>query len=429
MKKLLYCSLLLLFAVCAQAEAQVKVVERSARKAPVWIDGSRPDYIITSGIADNLEEAKQRALDNVRKYVIESVAQNVTSSTEGNISQQTFNDQIVSFLDEFKSSFRTEAAPVPFLKGISLSQVEEAYWERRENKKDKGNATYIYSILYPFPSVELKSLVHEFQKRDAEIYGVYQRLAGELNNVRSVEQIDAAIAELKPVVNYLFDETRKSQAQSLQESYRRLYDQISFVTVSNVLGEHKFNLQLNGRPIATSQRMTLKGDCAMRMSTEQLADAIVVRYDYSGCAWDEENSITVGMRIGGKNVQHQFFYTVKKYKLEVWPEKTVYLTASEKGEQLSGIDIRMTLHSGLGAPYTVRSLTLEVPGLSEPIFLDHLNMTFEAPTSTLNVTWIRGTEMIKKQSYRTNMLRGHMEVEADGAIRRVDFALPFKANW
>jgi hypothetical protein len=426
MKKIICYLLPLLLAFSAQA--QTKVLDKSARKAPEWIEGSRADYIITTATDGELETAKQRALDNVRKYIIESVAQNVTSSSEGTTNQQTVNDQVVNFLDEYKSTFQTQAAPVPFLKGISASRIEEYYWEKRQDKAS-GAVTYVYSILYPFPSVELKSLVHEFQKRDKEMYGIYERLSAGIDGVNSVEEIDRAVAELNPVINYLFDDVRKRQAQTLQSNYRSLYDRITFAPLLNVPGEYTFNLLLDGRPITTSQRISLKSDCATRLAAEPKTGSIAVTYDYSGCAWDEENGITAGFRFGGKSVPHRFFFTVKKHRLELWPEKTVYLTAKERDSLATDVEIRMSVHSGLQTPYTVKALTLEVPGISAPILLSPLDISFQAPESTLQVTWNKGSETLRTQNNRLNMLRGNMEVEIEGAIHRIDFSLPFKTNW
>ena len=426
MKKIVCYLVPLLLVVSAQA--QTKVLDKSARKAPEWIDGSRADYIITTATDGELEAAKQRALDNVRKYIIESVAQNVTSTSEGAVSQQTVNDQIVNFLDEYKSSYQTQAASVPFLKGISASRVEEYYWEKRQDKAS-GAITYVYSILYPFPGVELKSLVHEFQKRDKEMYGIYERLNAGIDGVNSVEEIDRAVAELNPVINYLFDDVRKGQAKTLQNSYRSLYDRITFATLLNVPGAYTFNLLLDGRPITTSQRISLKSDCATRLAAEPKAEGIVVTYDYSGCAWDEENGVTAGFRFGGKSVPHKFFFTIKKHRLELWPEKTIYFIAGGNDSLATDVEIRMSIYSGLQTPYTVKSLTMEVPGISEPILLSSLDLSFDAPESTLLVTWDKGSKAVRAQHNRLNMLRGNMEGEIEGAIHRIDFSLPFKANW
>lgn len=413
------------------AQAKIKVLDQSAKKVPSWVNSSQTDYIITSAMDKDLETAKQKCLDNVRKYIIESVAQNVKSTSTGNISQTTFNNEIVNFLDEYKSTFQTEAASVPFLKGVSASKIDAYYWEKQQNKSTK-EITYLYSIRYPFPSLELKKMVHEFENRDTQIWNKCQMLAMELDNVTSLEQIDRAIADLGPIIDYLFDDVRKNEAVALRENYRKLYNSISFRTVSQTLGEYRFQLVLDERIIATSQRVTLKSECATQMTAQHEDAVIVVRYDYSGCSYDDENSVKATLRIGGKAVTHEFFFKIKKYAVEIWPEKTVYLTAAEKSDStLSDIGIRVFIKSKEKVSYTVNTLTIEVPGLSEPLFLDNLNTTFKAAESTLNITWIGTVGLNKAQGFKMNMLRGNMEIEvpSEGIVKRIDFSLPFKPNW
>lgn len=434
MKRIILTAILLValpLGMAANAPAKVKVLESSAKKVPSWVGASQNDYIITSAVDADLETARNKCLDNVRRFIIESVAQNVQSSSQSTISQTVLGNQITSFLDDYKSTLETKAADVPFMQGVSPSKIEDYYWEKRQNKSTK-EISYTYSIKYPFPSLEIKKMADDFRTRDAAIWSIYETLEAKLGNVTSLEQIDRAISELGPVIDYLFDDTRRNQASALRESYRKLYDNVTFRTVWQTLGEYRFQLMLDGRPIATSQRLTLRSECATQLTSEHQGEQIVVRYAYDGCAYDEENSVTVGLRIGGKAVSHKFYFTIQKYDVNIWPEKTVYLTAASKGGgTVSDIGIRMTVKSQHIYPYTINTLTLEIPGLPEPIFLDNLNTTFKKGESNLNVTWIGTAEGVESQNGRLNMLKGHMEVEIpdEEIVKRIDFALPFKANW
>lgn len=424
-------SLLLVLPLCASAQDKIKVVESSAKKQPVWVNGSETEYIITSATASDLQTARDKCLDNVRRYIIESVANNVKATTESTISQTTFNNSVESFLDSYTSTYESQAADVPFLKGISASKIEEYYWEKRLNKTSK-EYFYVYSVKYPFTSLEMKKLVYEFEKRDKEIWGKYEELADGIRNIQSLEQIDRAIADLGPIINYLFDTTRKSQAEALRSSYNKLYSNITIRPVWQTLGEYRFQLVLDNKPIATSQRITLKSECASKLQSEQQGNMVVVRYAYDGCAHDDQNEITAMVKIGGKSVKHSIYYTIKQYDMEIFPERTIYLTAvNQTDSTLTDVGVRIFVKSNHSNPFRINTLTLEVPGLSEPLFIDNLNTMFKAKEATLNVTWIGTVNLLKKQNNRLNMLRGNMEIEVpeENIIKRVDFALPFQANW
>lgn len=415
----------------ASAQDKIKVKEKSAKKTPVWVGSSQTDYIVTSAIADDLETARNQCLDNVRRYIIQSVAENVKSTTEGMIDQKTIDNEIVSFLDTYTSTYESRAADVPFLKGISASKIEDYYWEKRENKTT-GKVSYMYAVKYPFPSVQLKQLVNEFEKRDKEIWGRYLALAEALDNVSSVEEIDRAIADLGPVIDYLFDDTRRNEATTLRDKYRKLYDNISFREISNDLGLYKFTLVLDGRDITTSQRLKTSGDCATQIMSEQTPDGIEVQYNYDNCFFDDRNGIKVTFRLGSRNVVHEFFYTIKKHEVEIWPEQTAYLTSREKTDStLNNIEIRIHLKSGHKNPYVIKSMALEVPGLGDPLFIDNLNTTVTNKEYTLGLTWIGEVELLKKQNNTLNMLKGYMDVEVpeEEVSKRVHFSLPFRANW
>ena len=138
-------------------------------------------------------------MDNIRKYVIDAVAQNVKSSSESTINQESVNSGIVNFLDSYTYTAQTQSANLPYLTGISESKIEEAYWEKREDKKTK-EISYLYCVKYPFPSLELKKLVHEFQRKDNEMNEKYNTLEEQYENITSVAQIDKAVTDLNSLI-------------------------------------------------------------------------------------------------------------------------------------------------------------------------------------------------------------------------------------
>ena len=232
----------MLFSVVSLSAA-VKVVERSSKKAPVWLNTMETEYIITSAVADDLERAKALCMDNIRTQVIESVAQNVQSSSASTLSQETMTSGITDFVDNFSSTFKTQAATVPFLTGISASKAEDYYWEKRQDK-DTGEITWLYSIKYPFPRIELKRLVDIFDTNDRKMVARYEQLRAEYDDIESVEQIDKAVSDLKPLIDYFFDDVRKGDALTLQRNYSALYGRIFLSEVSSRPGEYVYRLML-----------------------------------------------------------------------------------------------------------------------------------------------------------------------------------------
>lgn len=83
-----------------------------------------------------------KALTEITERIIQSVASNVTVSKKNTLSEVNVNGNIESS-DAFTQISRIKSANLPFLKGISLSNVEEIYWEKVHDKATKKNIIII----------------------------------------------------------------------------------------------------------------------------------------------------------------------------------------------------------------------------------------------------------------------------------------------
>ena len=64
---------------------------------------------------------------------------------------------------------------------------------------------------------------------DREMYGKLTALEERYGTISDVSEIDEGIRELEPLVEYFFDDVRKSEAESLMKTYRSAYSKISLV--------------------------------------------------------------------------------------------------------------------------------------------------------------------------------------------------------
>lgn len=60
------------------SNAQTKVIERSAKKLPAWMNTAVDDYLIVSVTANSLAEAQAKVMDEITERIIRAVASNVT---------------------------------------------------------------------------------------------------------------------------------------------------------------------------------------------------------------------------------------------------------------------------------------------------------------------------------------------------------------
>ncbi len=420
----------MLFSVVSLSAA-VKVVERSSKKAPVWLNTMETEYIITSAVADDLERAKALCMDNIRTQVIESVAQNVQSSSASTLSQETMTSGITDFVDNFSSTFKTQAATVPFLTGISASKAEDYYWEKRQDK-DTGEITWLYSIKYPFPRIELKRLVDIFDTNDRKMVARYEQLRAEYDDIESVEQIDKAVSDLKPLIDYFFDDVRKGDAQTLQRNYSALYGRIFLSEVSSRPGEYVYRLMLGDNPVSISRKPSLKSETLTQLHAEKRGTEWVVTYDYSDADVNEQNVIRLSQRIGPLSIREELFADLAGTVIEIKPVGEVSMSAEVRTDSVvSGITMRMDANTNRN-DLKIKGMTLRVPGIMMPVIADGLDIALTGRgVDTVTLTLPGPYEIdTAKDNTRINILRGSITVsDGEGVMHKVSISVPAACNW
>lgn len=392
--------------------AQIRVVEKSGRQ-PSWVNGLEKDYIIVVGTAGNIQDAQQNALNMVKERIVSSVAENVQTSSEMRMEESTFNN-ISSYLEKFATSTTTTSGPVPFLQGISLSKVEEFYWEKTENRADRS-IRYNYHIKYPFPSTELWNLVHEFKKRDRELTQQLDDILAAVDNISSIEDIDKYIGELRILADYFMD-ARKDKANLGITRFTNLYKSIEMVELESGLGELKYALRLGSRYIETTRRPQTRSECARITSTVNNKDHTIIKYDFFNCYEDPENHILVSYRFGNNNVQKQFFFDITADKAAIFVNEPIRFDAlSITNGSVDNSTIGITIVSKYQAPFTISKVELELTG-QPPIVIDNIGQSFSGKGNhslNLNLNKPINTEATSTSGKRISMLSGYVHFRSD----------------
>ncbi len=352
--------------------AQDKIIQKSG-KQPKWVNNLEKDYIITVGRGATSQEAQQNALTMVKERIVSSVAENVKAKTELKKEEANYNNNISVFLEKFASSTTTESGKVPFLQGISLSKVEEFYWEKLQGK-DKKEYFY-YHLKYPFPEFELQKLVSDYKMRDNELTRQLEDLIAQADNVESTEQAEKNIGELRVLTDYFMD-GRKNQAELGITRYNSILSSIELVEVESSLGELKYSLRLGTRTITTTKKPFTKSECARITSTINNQDHWVVKFDYANCYEDPENNILVKYRFGNADVQKKFYFDISANKAGIFVNVPFHFTTITKGESTVDASILdMTIVSKYEAAFTIEKVIIEFKGLT-PVIIDGINQSY-----------------------------------------------------
>ena len=408
-----------------------KVKESSSRKAPSWYGAMEQGYIITEAITDDLESAKKSCINDVKKMIIDAVAQNVKSSSETNMEQEVVNNQITSFMDEFSYSLKTESANIPYINSVSYSNVEDYYWEKRVDRKS-DDVKYLYTIKYPFSSLELKKLVNAFNEQDQMMEGKLTELESAYNDISSVEQVGGALKDLKPLQKYFFDDVRRSKTTALVEKYSSVYGSLSIKRVSDELGKETFGIMYGDKLLTYSTPLKVKSNSAFEIEKQKHGDLWVVSYNYSTCYPEEINFLDISWIIAGRTVKERFNIKLDKGITGIKAVGDIDLVVKKNGANtILSIDLHMDIESTNNDQYTIQSIRIDSDEFITDLLFSDINHTI----SSKGIHRIKSTnreqvEFSTNKKMRVPLTKGVITFTGkDKSIKTMRFTLPINKQW
>ena len=296
--------LLFLMAGTQAFGAEKKVIDRSASKVPAWVGGFDEGFLTFYIEAPTLNDAQRLAEQEISSRIISAVARNVSvksTSSASNIDR----DGKTETSEEFSYVSAINSANLPYLKGISLAKASDIYWQKVK-EKSTGKEYYEYNVRYPFSKSELAGLVSQFEEYDATRQNELDSLRRKLNSVESADEIKQAVDLLEALMTYFFDETRRTEAKSLMVSYKSLYNSIAMHGDFPEPGKLHVSFTIQGRPLRVFGRPTVKSNCANKLQTKPENGGFTISYSTEDCIADEENTISVAIRVGSARLSGDY---------------------------------------------------------------------------------------------------------------------------
>lgn len=398
--------------------AKDRLVEKSG-KTPDWIMSAGGDSFSVFAQSDDMNGARDRCLADIRQYIVNSIASNITS-VETSTSASRNDDGNENIYSTYSSELKTAAARLPFLTDISLSNAEEVYWEKYRRKSD-GTYYYMYYVLYPFSRMERDRLVREFLAYDREMYGKLTALEERYGTISDVSEIDEGIRELEPLVEYFFDDVRKSEAESLMKTYRSAYSKISLVPESNSLGSFVYSLVLDGRTITCSKFPALRSETAVSLELKPQGQSYELTYDYSLCYPTDDNYVLISYSFPGAKLTYRHQFDVSEDERKVFPVGVVLIDIVQEQDSTFVADVVMTLRSKTDDGFKVGEVSFTLPGVIDFHFPEFLQ--FDGPGAVYQGHFRQSLDTVP--SAGRGMVTGTMKTVVGKRSDTVTFTLPY----
>jgi len=413
------------------AFAQEKVIEKSKKKKPDWVNATLKNYIIVTGRGKTIDEAKKQVLPQIRTEIMNSVAIYVRSSSEITIENENKNN-VISTIERFKNTSTLQTADIPVLKGVSLNKAEDYYWEKIMNKKTK-EITVAYHVKYPFSEAEMQKIIREFNKQDQEMSSKLDALINGIDDIKSIEEISTGIKELQNLADYFLDQ-RKEKAEMGIIRYKDMLNSVELVPIENTLGKLIYAFKIGEKYYASSKKPKYKNsECVSITSHTTKAYKQIIKYEYEDCMEDEPNYITVKYKFGNTRVEKTFYFDITSNMVQVFVRGDIILKALDKdADKINSFKLDMTLVSKYQAPFIVDKLVLKWPNLP-PVTINNINKEFAGKgTHNLVITVNETIDLKKTSSKNKSSLDGTIffKSKATGETKRYNFyAQNVETDW
>lgn len=369
MKRIFVVTSLILAIMAGNSFGQKTKVLDKSKKRPDWVNGIVKDYIIAVGSGDNIEAAQDKALLKVKENIITSIAENVQTSSNTYQSEKTANG-VTSIIDNYESSTQTKSADISYLKGISLSQVEDYYWEK---VNEDGIIKFYYHLKYPFSELKLRELVEQFEKADKELTDMLNNIVDNIGGLSTVESMQEAIVSLQKLEKSFLDQ-RKDKADLGITKLNEMLKSISIYTIQNNLGEITYSLKLGDYMVSTAANPKVTSTCAKITDIQSGRTECKIIYDYSGCYDDPSNAVVVSYNFGSQ-AKKSFSIDINANKTEIFTNDAVNISSMTSDENtITSAKCSMTVTSKYDNPATIEKITINWGKDNPPIIVENLSI-------------------------------------------------------
>ena len=346
---------------------KVKVIDKSGR-IPKWVNGIEKEYIIVCGSGNSIDAAQDNALLKIKERVVSSIAENVSTSNDYYRGDKAVNG-VSSVIENYETSTKTKSADISFIKGISLTKTEEYYWEK---VNENGQIRFYYHVKYPFTEFELKKMVMDFDKADFELTMDLNTIFDESGNYSSIEEINEALRSLTALSKSFLDQ-RKTKAEIGIAKLSEMLKSVSIVTISNNLGEIRYQLKIGEKLISTAQKPKVSSSCATITEVSGYENTFTIKYEYNNCYDNPANAVVVAYQFGG-NVKKSFNIDVNADKAEIFIQDIINFSADNiQGQMIQNAKCQVTVISKYDSPVVIEKLVLNWDKCA-PIVLENLNL-------------------------------------------------------
>ena len=265
----LFAVIIITICINAGLNAMTKVINRYNRRVPEWISVSQKEYLVTSGKALTLSEARNIAYDSLENLVVNFVINQMKT-------QNSYFKQIDFENERARKLFKES----DFYADFNAKNPFTFYWERLKNKETKSKF-YNYYLHYSLDDEELDKAINDIAE-EYQISSTLESIKKNFSGCKKVQDLHEMNSSLM-FINAKFsdDDARKEDCEILLAKAKENFDNIDIKEMLNIPGKLIVNQTVNDRAIYNSTPPKVTSKDVKITKIESLEEQWIINYEFN----------------------------------------------------------------------------------------------------------------------------------------------------
>ena len=183
---------------------------------------------------------------------------------------------------------------------------------------DKKTIVYRYNIKYPFSSLQIRLIISDFKKYQAELkekartleYQIAAFSNDDFTQYNTVEEMLSAINKLELFTKSLPQDDQKNSktCAAIMQNYKKMISSIQVRTIEVTREYADVALYYGTKRITYDVAPKMNSNCLTELSYIPSDDSGRITYNFEyGCYEDEQNTLSITYTIVGKKINHTIY--------------------------------------------------------------------------------------------------------------------------
>jgi len=306
-----------------------RIISKSHETQPYWISGVEGSYMVGYGSAYKMQDAKSRAMQNIKAQIINAIGQKIT------VRQTLSRNEIILgetrvYRENYDAEVSSKSIYNKYIKGISILRTEDFYWENQRLNRKQSRIDYY--IKYPISEAE----IHNYIKQWESLLQTFEEKINLVDRKVFAKQYQSAM-DMTRDLDYLilvykdYPEIRSAEVLNLVGHLKSYLRSVRLTVESNRPGKLIMESRWQNGPLEISDHPIVAPSSGILVNNiKHTGPKIEILYDYSRCNLFKEQFMDIKYHTLCKTQRTYVNLNVLEKEILIRLDKPVMISTTKK---------------------------------------------------------------------------------------------------